>query len=156
MTAMTPSLLPAEHDERLRTALARLCLELVAEPGDDLRRIVRRFIYPPQYRWPDTSLGLAPDEEMGLLLVLYAAALRAPSEAWLRVEAVSAAAGEVQKWAETDGCREECDDAPLNRTGLACKGCAEWPHGELDEAVTALVHFVQREVNPTALDGITS
>ncbi len=156
MTAATA--LPAEHDERLRTALARLCLELVADPGDDLSEIVWRRIY----RRADTTLvpthemRLVLTTEMRLLRVLYAAALRAPSEAWLRVETVAEAASAVQKWAETDGCREECDDAHLNRTGLACRSCAEWPHGELDEAVTELVHMVQREVSPTALDGITS
>ncbi len=150
MTAVTASPLPAEHDERLRVAFARLCLELVAEPGDDLSRIVRRRIY----------LRLCGEDEPGpdldLLWVLHAAALHAPSEAWLRVETVAEATRAVQRWAETDGCREDCDDAYLNRTGLACKGCAEWPHGELNEAVTALVHMVQREISPTALDGITS
>ncbi len=142
--------MPAEHDERLRVALARLCMDLVAEPGDDLSRILRRRVY----------LRLCGKDEPGpdldLMWVLHAAALRAPSEAWLRVETVAGAAKIVQKWAETDGCREECDDAHLNRTGLACRSCAEWPHGELEEAVTALVHMVQREVSSTALDGITS
>ncbi len=149
MTTSTALPLPAEYDERLRTALARLCLELVAEPGDDLAQIVRRFVR----RWPGRLRQRT--SEMDLLWVLHAAALRAPSEGWLRVETVAEAARAVQKWTETDGCREDCDDAHLNRTGLACRSCAEWPHGELDEAVTALVHMVQREVSPTALDGIT-
>ncbi len=148
MTASTALPTPAEHDERLRVALAGLCLELVAGEGDDLSRIVRWSIY--------ARAGMLAAPDVRLLFVLHAAALRAPSEAWLRVETVAEAAKAVQKWAETDGCREECDDAHLNRTGLACKGCAEWPHGELEEAVTELVHFVQREVNPTALDEITS
>ncbi len=150
MTTATALPAPAEHDERLRVALARLCMELVAQRGEDLGEIVQRRIY--------RRVGLLsmPTPEVGLLFVLHAAALRAPSEAWLRVETVAEAARAVQRWAETGGCREECDDAHLNRTGLACKGCAEWPHGELDEAVTALVHMVQREVSPTALDGITS
>ncbi len=146
MTASTALPIPAEHDERLRTALARLCLELVAEPGDDLGEIVLRRLVRHWF----------PLTQARLLFVLHAAALRAPSEAWLRVETVAEAARAVQQCAETDGCREDCDDAHLNRTGLACKSCAEWPHGELDQAVTALVHFVQREVSPTALDGITS
>ncbi len=145
MTATLPT--PPEHDERLCVALARLCLELVAEPGDDLSQIVRRHIRPRD--------AAGRTAEIRLLLVLHAAAFRAESEAWLRVETVAEAARAVQQWAETDGCRDECDDAHLNRTGLACKSCAEWPHAELDQAVTALVHFVQREVSPTALDGIT-
>ncbi len=149
MTASTALPTPAEHDERLRTALARLCMELVAEPGDDLAEIVWRRTY-------ERAWVMVPTPDVRLLLVLHAAALRAPSEAWLRVETVAEAARAVQKWAETDGCRDECDAADLNRTGLACKDCAEWPHGELDEAVTALVHFVQREVSSTALDEITS
>ncbi len=148
MTASTAPPTPAEHDERLRVALARLCLDLVAEPGDDLSEVIRRGIY--------LRTRLGPNAVTDLMFVLYASALRAPSEAWLRVESVAEAAHAVQKWAETDGCRDECDDAHLSRTGLACRRCAEWPHGALDEAVTALVHFVQREVSPTALDGITS
>ncbi len=146
MTSSTVLPTPAEHDERLRTALARLCMDLVAAPGDDLSQILCQCI-----RWRRLF-----NSEVDLLFVLHAAALRAPSEAWLRVGTVAEAARAVQQWAETDGCREDCDDAHLNRTGLACKGCAEWPHGELDEAVTSLVHFVQREVSSTALDGITA
>ncbi len=145
---------PAEHDEQLRAALARLCLQLVAEPGDDLPRIVRQRIC---WHWRSglaTMIWRAVD--LDLLWVLHAAALRAPSEAWLRVETVAEAARAVQQWGETDGCRDECDEGYWNPTGLACKSCAEWPHGALDEAVTALVHFVQREVSSTALDGITS
>ncbi len=148
MTTSTTLPKPSEHDERLRVALARLCLELVAESGDDLSEVIRRCIY----RRP--SVIASPD--VRLLFVLHAATLRAPSEAWLRVETVAETARAVQRWVETDGCRDECDEGYWNPTGLACKSCAEWPHGELDEAVTALVHFVQREVSPTALDGTTS
>ncbi len=148
-TSTTVSTVP-EHDERLRTVLARLCMDLVAQPGDDLSAIVQRAVY--RHFWPLPSITT-----VRLLLVLHAAALRAPSEAWLRVETVAEAAKAVQNSAETDGCRDECDDDEyLDRTGLACRACSGWPHAELDQAVTALVHFVQREVSPTALDGITS
>ncbi len=154
MTASTALPTPAEHDERLRVALARLCLELVADPSDDLPQIVRGLVYR---RWRSGPMTRGGGEELDLLWVLHAAALRTPSEAWGRVISIAEAARAVQKWAETDGCRDECDAPYVNPvTGLACKTCTEWPHGELDEAVTALVHFVQREVSPTALDGMTS
>ena len=147
---MTTAPAPPEHDERLRRDLTSVCNALSVDNADDLvgliPTVVRARVLPD---------FLLPLRTANLLLILHAAALRAPDSTRAHVLNVADAAREAAGFREDQGCRDDCDQADLNRTGLACQGCTARPQRALEEAVTELVWHVQRETSPNAFDAVT-
>ncbi len=138
-----------EYDQRLREALAELCLALSDTPRDGLHEIIRVRI--------TARAGQMDTYALRLHLLLHAAALGDQYGTEGRVEVVAEAARVVQQLSEDDECRSNCDDESHGyRVGLTCQECAEWPHLELDEQITELLRFVGSRVGRSGFEGLVA